>query len=92
MAEGLTFSLQNSEGVLIFARGVIPPPGLYNMKKTLHIVATLVAYVMLAAAPTQGSESSVEPTQQASKKIACFEDLRGKILAVPSSTVQDIYV
>ncbi len=47
---------------------------------------------MLAAAPTLGSEATVESTQQAGGKIARFDDLRGRILAVPSSTVQDIYV
>ncbi|MBR5888950.1 MAG: ABC transporter substrate-binding protein/permease [Akkermansia sp.] len=62
------------------------------MNKTLHIVATLVAYVMLAVAPAWSAESSAETSQQTSKPIACFEDLRGRVLAVPSSTVQDIYV
>ncbi len=47
---------------------------------------------MLAAAPILGSETIVESTQQPSSKISCFEDLRGRVLAVPSSTVQDIYV
>ena len=47
---------------------------------------------MLAAAPILGSEAIVESTQQPNSKISCFEDLRGRVLAVPSSTVQDIYV
>ena len=67
-------------------------PGLYKMNKTLHIVAALVAYVMLAVSPAWSAESSAEASQQTSKRIACFEDLRGRVLAVPSSTVQDIYV
>lgn len=47
---------------------------------------------MLVAAPALGSDAPVESSQQATGKIACFEDLRGRVLAVPSSTVQDIYV
>ena len=47
---------------------------------------------MLVAAPALGSDAPVESSQQATGKIACFEDLRGRVLAVPSSTVQDIFV
>ena len=47
---------------------------------------------MLAAAPARSAETSAQTPQQTNRGIACFEDLRGRILAVPSSTVQDIYV
>ena len=58
------------------------------MNKCFHIAATLVAFLFVCVIPA----SAAECTQQASDKIACFEDLRGRVLAVPSSTVQDIYV
>ena len=47
---------------------------------------------MLAAVPSRSAETAPEHPQDNSRSIACFEDLRGRILAVPSSTVQDIYV
>ncbi len=48
---------------------------------------------MLAVSPVWSADSAAESSQQGSRKgIACFEDLRGRVLAVPSSTVQDIYV
>ena len=65
------------------------------MNKCFHIAATLVAFLLILLIPAQATgeaESSAEPKQKASDKIACFEDLRGRILAVPSSTVQDIFV
>ncbi len=65
------------------------------MNKCFHIAATLVAFLLILLIPAQAAgeaESSAEPKQKASDKIACFEDLRGRILAVPSSTVQDIFV
>ncbi len=58
------------------------------MNKCFHIAATLVAFLFVCVIPASAAESA----QQASDKIACFEDLRGRVLAVPSSTVQDIYV
>lgn len=68
-------------------------PGLYNMNKALHIVATLVAYVMLAAAPVWGAEAEAPaPAANVKKGIATIDDLKGRKLAVPSATVQDIYV
>ncbi len=65
------------------------------MNKRIHIAATLVALLFISIAPAWAAgeaESSAPSTQQTAKKFACFEDLRGHILAVPSSTVQDIYV
>ena len=65
------------------------------MNKALHIVATLVAFLnigLMPASATGEAESTAATQQQGNDKIACFEDLRGRILAVPSSTVQDIYV
>lgn len=47
---------------------------------------------MFAVTPAKASESVAATSPQTSRGIACFEDLRGRILAVPSSTVQDIYV
>lgn len=58
------------------------------MNKCFHIAATLVAFLFVCVIPANAATG----TQQSSSKIACFEDLRGRVLAVPSSTVQDIYV
>ncbi|MBQ8375781.1 MAG: ABC transporter substrate-binding protein/permease [Akkermansia sp.] len=65
------------------------------MNKCFHIAATLVAFLIVYVIPASaaaGAESAATTTQQAAEGIACFEDLRGRVLAVPSSTVQDIYV
>lgn len=70
-------------------------PGCYIMNKCFHIAATLVAFLIVYVIPASaaaGTESPATTTQQAAEGIACFEDLRGRVLAVPSSTVQDIYV
>ncbi len=65
------------------------------MNKCFHIAATLVAFLylgMTSAGAADNTDSSVPAAQPSTGSIACFEDLRGRILAVPSSTVQDIYV
>ena len=54
------------------------------MKKGVHIIIILMALLMLL-----GSVGSVTA---ADKGIASIDDLTGKKLAVPSSTVQDIYL
>ena len=66
-------------------------PGCYIMNQCLHIAATLLAFLFLALTPTAAAGESAT-TGTTDDGIACFEDLRGRILAVPSSTVQDIYV
>ena len=65
------------------------------MNKGLHIAATLLAFLFVSVIPagaTGEAETSAQTTKKTDKGIACFEDLRGRVLAVPSSTVQDIYV
>ena len=65
------------------------------MNKCFQIAATLVAFLFIAVMPTGAAgeaENATQSAQPPSKGIACFEDLRGRILAVPSSTVQDIFV
>ena len=65
------------------------------MNKCFHIAATLVAFLLLSVIPASAAgaaESAATTTQPGAPGIARFEDLRGRVLAVPSSTVQDIYV
>ncbi len=65
------------------------------MNKLLHIAATLLAFLFVNAVPADAAgeaEASTKAVKTPTGKIACFEDLRGRVLAVPSSTVQDIYV
>ena len=54
------------------------------MKKCVHIVTILIAYLVLLA--------GVGTTAAEGRGIASIDDLEGKKLAVPSSTVQDIYI
>ncbi len=66
------------------------------MNKCFHIAATLVAFLLISIIPAgaagETESAAQQPQKVAKKSIACFEDLRGRVLAVPSSTVQDIYV
>ena len=54
------------------------------MKKCVHIVTILIAFLVLLA--------GVGTTAAEGRGIASIDDLEGKKLAVPSSTVQDIYI
>ncbi len=54
------------------------------MKKCVHIITILIAFLVLL--------TGVCSTAAEGKGIASIDDLEGKKLAVPSSTVQDIYI
>ena len=54
------------------------------MKKCVHIITILIAFLVLLTV--------VCSTAAEGKGIASIDDLEGKKLAVPSSTVQDIYI
>ncbi len=54
------------------------------MKKCVHIITILIAFLVLL--------TGICSTAAEGKGIASIDDLEGKKLAVPSSTVQDIYI
>ena len=54
------------------------------MKKCVHIITILIAFLVLL--------TTVGNTAAEGKGISSIDDLTGKKLAVPSSTVQDIYI
>lgn len=65
------------------------------MNRCIQIAATLVAFLSFAVmmpCAVQASENTTSSAVSAGLGIARFDDLRGRVLAVPSSTVQDIFV
>ncbi len=62
------------------------------MKKCVHIAAILVVSLILMIASVSMAAAADDVSTRAARGIASIDDLTGKKLAVPSSTVQDIYI